>query len=241
MVLLAVRANPREGSERLFAQWLVDAFLHQLGVAEHRSKRGPELVAHVGDEPRFVLAGNLELAALLGNLVEQPGVFQRNRRPVRKALHETNHRRWKFARRPALQDKRAKRAFSAEKRDDEGRAHSCFKSSISERIARTFRYIGSLHQLAARNGFAKSGFRLPDVEPAVSFDRMFIQAGGLTEFEPAGILAKIEDQARISTGQLDGAVDNGLEHHIEVKRRADRTADFAQRCQVAVTSLDFLE
>ena len=62
-------------SSRFLAQRLVEAFLHELGVAEDGGERRPQLVAHVGDELRLVLARDLELAAFLGDLLEQPRVL----------------------------------------------------------------------------------------------------------------------------------------------------------------------
>ena len=53
----------------------MESFLHQLGVAEDGGQRCPELVAHVGDELRLVLTGDLEFAAFLRDLVEQPRVL----------------------------------------------------------------------------------------------------------------------------------------------------------------------
>ena len=60
------------------AQRFVEAFLHQLGVAEDGGERGPQLMAHVGDELRLVLACDLKLPALLSDLFEEAGVLQRN-------------------------------------------------------------------------------------------------------------------------------------------------------------------
>ena len=45
-----------------------------LGEADDRVQRGPQLVAHVGQELALVLADHLELATLLLDLPEQPGV-----------------------------------------------------------------------------------------------------------------------------------------------------------------------
>ena len=41
--------------------------------------------------------------------------------------------------------------------------------------------------------------------------------------------------------RCDGAVDNGLQHNLQIERRADRPADFAERGEVAVARLHFLE
>ena len=78
---------------------------------------------------------------------------------------------------------------------------------VSKRVAGALAHIGSLHRLPACDDFAKTGFHLANVEPAVSFNGQIVQAGGFTELELAGVLAKIEYQARISTRQLNGAID----------------------------------
>ena len=88
--VLAVGADAREGVHRFLGQRPVEAFLHQLGVAEDGGERGPQLVAHVGDELRLVLAGDLELAALLGDLLEQARVLERDGRLVGEGLHQAD-------------------------------------------------------------------------------------------------------------------------------------------------------
>src|SRR5262249_27086022 len=44
----------------------VNLTVRRIAVAQHGGKRGSQLMAHVGDELRLVLARDLELAALLG-------------------------------------------------------------------------------------------------------------------------------------------------------------------------------
>ena len=47
-------------------------------------------MAHVGDELRLVLAGDLQLAALLRDLLEQAGVLECDGRLVGEALHQAD-------------------------------------------------------------------------------------------------------------------------------------------------------
>jgi hypothetical protein len=82
---------------RVRASRAVEAFLNELGVAKDRRERGPELMAHVGDKLRLVLASNLKLAALPGDFLEQASVLKRNRRLVGEALHEADDRSGKLA------------------------------------------------------------------------------------------------------------------------------------------------
>ena len=53
----------------------VDVVENELGVAENGIQRRAQLVAHIGEELRFVLAFDLELAALLVDLAEQARVL----------------------------------------------------------------------------------------------------------------------------------------------------------------------
>jgi hypothetical protein len=55
-----------------------------------------QLVAHVGDELR------LELAALLGDLLKQTGVLERDRRLIGEGLHEGHDRRRELPRMATL-------------------------------------------------------------------------------------------------------------------------------------------
>ncbi len=53
----------------------VDPVDDELRVAQDRVERGAQLVAHVGQELRLVLAGALQLPALLLDLAEQAGIL----------------------------------------------------------------------------------------------------------------------------------------------------------------------
>ena len=88
--VLAVGADARERVDRFLGRRLVEAFLHELGVAEDGGERGPQLVAHVGDELRLVLAGDLELAALLRDLLEQASVLNGDHGLVGEGSYDLN-------------------------------------------------------------------------------------------------------------------------------------------------------
>ena len=80
---------------------------------------------------RLVLAGNLKLAALLGDLVEQPRVLKRNRRLVGKALHQIDNRWRELARLAALQHQCAKRTLAPQQRHDESRVQTRLERGIA--------------------------------------------------------------------------------------------------------------
>ena len=77
--VLAVLLHALEHLPGLGRQLAVEAVLHQLGVAEDGVERRSQLVAHVGQELRLVLAGDLELVALLLDLLEQARIVDGER------------------------------------------------------------------------------------------------------------------------------------------------------------------
>src|SRR5262245_29036596 len=120
--MFAVGQDARKRIERLLSERLVESFLHELCVAEDGGERRSKLMAHVGDELGLVQAGNLQLAALLGDLVEQARVLQRNHRLIGKALHEGDHPRRELAGLAALKHERAEWSVGTAKRDNESSA-----------------------------------------------------------------------------------------------------------------------
>ena len=66
-----------------------------------------------------------------------------------------------------------------------------------------------------------------DVELAEPCNDLLVEPCGLAEFEGTDLLAVVEDRAAIGAGELDGTVDDGLQHDLEIERRADRSADLA--------------
>ena len=80
--MLAVALKPFEHGHHLLRRRAVNAVRDQFGVAEDGVERRAQLVAHVGEELRLVLARLGELAALVLDFVEQPHVLDRDHRLV---------------------------------------------------------------------------------------------------------------------------------------------------------------
>ena len=80
--MAAVAFDPLEHGQRLLRRFAVDAVDDQFGIADDGVERGAQLVAHVGEELRLVLACLGELAARFLNFVEQPHVLDRDHRLV---------------------------------------------------------------------------------------------------------------------------------------------------------------
>ena len=73
--MAAVALDPLEHGQRLLRRLAVDAVEDQFGVADDGIERGAQLVAHVGEELRLVLARLGKLSARLLDLVEQPHIL----------------------------------------------------------------------------------------------------------------------------------------------------------------------
>src|SRR5262245_18437930 len=87
--MLAIGADAGQRIQGFLTEGLVEAFLHELCIAEDRRERSPQLVAHVGHKLVPVLAGDLEVLDGLGKLAcaclhlfEEPGVLNGNHRLV---------------------------------------------------------------------------------------------------------------------------------------------------------------
>ena len=78
----AVAFDPLEHGLHLLRRRAIDAVYDQLIVPEDGVERRAQLVAHVGEELRLVLARLGELAALVLDFVEQAHVLDRDHRLV---------------------------------------------------------------------------------------------------------------------------------------------------------------
>ncbi len=67
-----------------------DVVQDEIGIAQHGVHRRAQLVAHVGEKLRLVLARKLELLALLLDLLEQAGVLHGDRRLRGKAMQQVH-------------------------------------------------------------------------------------------------------------------------------------------------------
>ncbi len=77
---MPVGLDPLEGLADRRGHVAEDVVQDEVGIAQHRVHRRAQLVAHVGEELRLVLARELELLALLLDLLEQPRVLDGDRR-----------------------------------------------------------------------------------------------------------------------------------------------------------------
>src|SRR5215475_7190434 len=120
-----------KGVEGFRSLRLVEAFLDEFGVPQNGRERCPQLVAHVGNELVLVLAGDLKLPALPGNLFEEACVLQCNGRLIREALHETDDGLWKLAGLSSAQDECSEWLLRREEWDNERSTKPGFKHGVA--------------------------------------------------------------------------------------------------------------
>ena len=80
--MATVALDAVEHLAHLFGRVAIDVVEDELGVAEDGVERRAQLVAHVGEELRLVLARLRELPALVLDFVEQPHVLDSDHRLV---------------------------------------------------------------------------------------------------------------------------------------------------------------
>src|SRR6516165_1249301 len=76
--MLAVGLKPFEYAKHLLGWLTVSAVRHQFGVAQDGVERRAQLMAHIGQELRLMLARLFKLAALVLDFIEQSNVLDSN-------------------------------------------------------------------------------------------------------------------------------------------------------------------
>ena len=197
---------------------------------------------HVRQELRLVLAGDLQLAALL---LRPAGTGGRSRSPG-----PTGWRTSGAGRRPAGGTRRASCGGSPACRRSAARAPAGRRSGRGSRppedvqrarhrsVARPSAMSGTWTAGPAPGGARRPRCRSPRRGPlCVDRSRAARPAygtrpGGRTS--PVG-LVELVDRAAVGLGEPGGVRDDGGEHLLEVERRGDRLADLAEGLQLADT------
>src|SRR5215510_10975517 len=123
-------------------------------------------MAHVGDELRFVLAGDLKLVALARDLIEQARVLQCDDGLVGERLHQADNIRGELAGATTPKDERSKWSLRAEQCDYERCAKSGCNHRVSQGIARTLHKVRNLQWLSLGDRLPQSCLSRRNVEPA---------------------------------------------------------------------------
>src|SRR5262249_37476985 len=80
--MFAVAFESLEHAQHFFRRLAVDTVSNQLGIAKDGVQRRTQLVAHIGQELRFVAARHLELPAFFLDFIEQAYVLNRDHRLI---------------------------------------------------------------------------------------------------------------------------------------------------------------
>src|SRR5882672_9763334 len=102
--LLYTLQNPPD----LLRHLAVNLVHDQLGIPEDRVERRAQLVTHVGEELRFMLARNFQLVALLFEFAEQSRILDGDRRLRSKSLENLDDPRRETSGNPPRHRKAAK-------------------------------------------------------------------------------------------------------------------------------------
>ncbi len=174
----AVDLNALEHRVRLRRHLAIDAVENEFGVAQDRVQRRAQLVTHVGEELRFVPAGDLELAAFFLDLAEQPRVLDRHHRLHGESVEQLDDAFRKFAGLLAPHHQRADDAVRAKQRHDQHGPISLAQDDVVHRRLRLVAHVGNLDRPALRGRRAHPGVVDRDVLAGDRLDHFFGHAVG---------------------------------------------------------------
>src|SRR5262249_42794935 len=143
--VLAIALQSLEHSQHLFRRLAVSAVRHQFGVAQDGIERRAQLVAHIGEKLRLVLARLFKLPALVLNFVKQPHVLNRNRSLVGKGRNQFDLLvgEWSYFR--ACQSQDADRDVLAQHWNTESCAKVAQSRRFNEGVFRISLYVGNMN------------------------------------------------------------------------------------------------
>src|SRR6516164_285850 len=160
----AVGLEALEDAEHLLGWLAVSAVRHQLGVAQDSIERRAQLVAHIGEELRFVLACLFKLPTLVLYLVEQPHVLDGYARLVGEGGGQVDLLVGEWANGLTHQDDSTDRMVFAQQRYAEDRAKPDLLLHFPISIFRISQDIGDLDRFAFE-------YRSPDNAAPSRFER----------------------------------------------------------------------
>src|SRR5262249_48907857 len=217
---VACRAqHPIERLEFVLAFEIAGVLQQPLGDANDGVERCAQLVAHAGEELRLVLARFLELAALVLDFVEQPHVFDRDRRLVGKSRYQLDLLFGEWPHLGARQCQHTDGHAFAEHRNAERGANAAELLGFCESKFWIGTDIYDMNTAAFEQGASAdtSAFRFDrhGSDPIHEFSR---EAAGFSPIEYAVYLPG--DRGLVGIGKPSGGFDQRLQHHFEVEGRA---------------------
>ncbi len=194
-----------------------------LGEADDRVERRAQLVGHVGEELRLVLARDRKLLALVLQLVEQSRVLNGQCRLGGEGFQQLDHVGREGTLFAAQHDQTTQQALLAQQWQSEHRTHAlaCQKRLHLGSDGSEFGfYVGDLHGLAGDAGAPDSA--LAEVNGCGPQRLQVFRCDSMSGpgMELLHALVELVDDAAVAVGQLDGSTYDGGEHGVEVESRA---------------------
>src|SRR6516162_1457612 len=144
----AIGLKALEDTQHLFGWLTVGAIRHQLGVAQDCVERRAQLMTHIGEELRFVLACDLKLSALVLDFVKQTHVLDCNGGLVRKGCHKLDLLVGERPHSCAVHTQYTSRDTISQERDTKHRTKTSPLLKFAHRILRIGQNIDYLNRLA---------------------------------------------------------------------------------------------
>ena len=227
-----MRLHAIEHAAHLVRRLAVDVVEDELGVAEDGIERRAQLMAHIGEELRLVLARLRELPALVLDLMEQARVLDCQHRLGGKGLQQVDGLLWELARSLAADHESADDALGAEQRNNQNGAVAGPHDHLEIMRWRLLLQVRDLQRRTLARRLADTSISDADVPLLECRDQLIVHSVGGAQPEFLFGLVVIIDGARIGLGQLHGLADDGGQHLLEIERRVDRLADLAERAQL---------
>ena len=206
-------------------KFAVKPVAQQLGIAQNGVERRSELMAHIGEEARFMLARKGELAALFLDPAEQPRIAHGEHRLMREGLHQAHLARRERTRPAALDKKGAEHALGRDQRDDKRRAKARRNGRRAQGKTFALADFGNLHCAAVLGHLAEQPVEARQLHLAQGGDERRVKAMRFGEMERAAFAVEVVDGAAVRLGEFDRAGQRRLQHLAKFERSGERPAN----------------
>src|SRR5262249_6218372 len=112
---------------------------------------------------------------------------------------------------------------------------------ITQGIAGPLAEIWNLQRLPLADRVGQGTLDRSDVKPAEACEDLLVESSSLAELEFAALFAIVEDRTCVGAGELDRTLHDGLQHDLQLERRAYRPPDLAECGEISVARLHLLE
>src|SRR5262245_6334651 len=191
-------------------------------------------MAHVGQELRLVLAGDLELATLFLQLPKQTRILDGQGRLRREGLNDFDHLWCKDTWRLTADSETAKHPPFAYERD----AQQSAKAGSLDRLADTAgvriirSYIRNLHWCSRRGRSPKDALVQQKGPRSNLFDKLWRKTLACTGPELARGFVELVDDAFVGCRELHCSRDDRVQHLLQLQRRVDGLSHLRERAQL---------